>query len=412
MKNIKLKQTNLCFAVTLLPIILPTAVFLLSLIIADHAQEDSIWQKIPFAVMATDVIAIFTFLKKLGTIEWIVLLSTITAVDGWKKDRQFYFTELNGRTSEEVTDAVKFRMNCCAKELETDNKFDSFLGAYKKRRHSFMADTSGFEDYCILYKTQSLTNDFCSNAVSESKSIMRKFAEKGTLPFLQTRSERKKPVTRSCALVIVCDSLAGFDAEKYVHRNFTKGHTGLAVCIYEASTGRYFLNGTLLSSSLFSSVKSADEIAVSLIRKTVFCKKMGLSENSYFIPTDELPYNPERTMYDVIEDIRKDVKNNDRENKRIVKRLKDGEVYFDGDGIFYKKDSRTLLFSVMSEENQEGEEENAKKYVLTEKSWSYPKNCKMSKKDFDEALIKIAEYLNSNGIDFEFTDFEKWVEQN
>lgn len=36
----------------------------------------------------------------------------------------------------------------------------------------------------------------------------------------------------------------------------------------------------------------------------------------------------------------------------------------------------------------------------------------MSKKDFDEALIKIAEYLNSNGIDFEFTDFEKWIEQS
>lgn len=412
MKNIKLKQTNLCFAVTLLPIILPTAVFLLSLIIADHAQEDSIWQKIPFASMAIAVIAVFVFLKKLGTKEWIVLFGTIMAVEGWNKDRRFYFTDINGRTSEEVADTVKIRMNCCGKELETGNKSDSFLGAYKKRRHSFMADTSGFEDYCILYKTQSLTNDFCSNAVSESKSIMRKFAEKGTLPFLQTRSERKKPVTRSCALVIVCDSLAGFDAEKYVHRNFTKGHTGLAVCIYEASSGRYFLNGTLLSSSLFSSVKSADEIAVSLIRKTVFCKKMGLSENSYFMPTDELPYNPERAMYDVIEDIRKDVKNNDRENKRIVKRLKDGEVYFDGDGIFYKKDGRTLLFSVMSEENQEGEEENAKKYVLTEKSWSYPKNCKMSKKDFDEALIKIAEYLNSNGIDFEFTDFEKWVEQN
>lgn len=412
MKNIKLKQTNLYFAVTLLPIILPIAVFFLTIIIADHTQEDSIWQKIPFAAMAIAVIAVFVFLKKLGTKEWIVLFGTIMAVEGWNKDRRFYFTDINGRTSEEVTDAVKFRMNCCAKELETDNKFDSFLGAYKKRRHSFMADTSGFEDYCILYKTQSLTNDFCSNAVSESKSIMRKFAEKGTLPFLQTRSERKKPVTRSCALVIVCDSLAGFDAEKYVHRNFTKGHTGLAVCIYEASSGRYFLNGTLLSSSLFSSVKSADEIAVSLIRKTVFCKKMGLSENSYFMPTDELPYNPERAMYDVIEDIRKDVKNNDRENKRIVKRLKDGEVYFDGDGIFYKKDGRTLLFSVMSEENQEGEEENAKKYVLTEKSWSYPKNCKMSKKDFDEALIKIAEYLNSNGIDFEFTDFEKWVEQN
>lgn len=413
MKNIKLKQTNLCFAVILLPIILPTAVFLLSLIIADHAQEDSIWQKIPFASMAIAVIAVFVFLKKLGTIEWIVLLSTITAVDGWKKDRQFYFTELNGKTSEEVADTVKIRMNCCGKELETGNKSDSFLGAYKKRRHSFMADTSGFEDYCILYKTQSLTNDFCSNAVSESKSIMRKYAEKGTLPFLQTRSERRTPVTKSCALVIVCDSLAGFDAVEYVRKNFTKGHTGLAVCIYEASTGRYFLNGTLFGYyySEFQESK-ADKISAKLIKKIVFCKRMGLSENSYFMPTDSLPCNPEMTIYEVIGEIKKETKNFDRENKRIVKRLKDGEVYFDGDGVFYKKNGRTLLFSVVSEENSEDEKETAKKYVLTDRNWNYPRNNKMSKKDFDEALIKIAEYLNSNGIDFEFTDFEKWIEQS
>lgn len=363
--------------------------------------------------MAIAVIAVFVFLKKLGTIEWIVLLSTITAVDGWKKDRQFYFTELNGKTSEEVADTVKIRMNCCGKELETGNKSDSFLGAYKKRRHSFMAYTSGFEDYCILYKTQSLTNDFCSNAVSESKSIMRKYAEKGTLPFLQTRSERRTPVTKSCALVIVCDSLAGFDAVEYVRKNFTKGHTGLAVCIYEASTGRYFLNGTLFGYyySEFQESK-ADKISAKLIKKIVFCKRMGLSENSYFMPTDSLPCNPEMTIYELIGEIKKETKNFDRENKRIVKRLKDGEVYFDGDGVFYKKNGRTLLFSVVSEENSEDEKETAKKYVLTDRNWNYPRNNKMSKKDFDEALIKIAEYLNSNGIDFEFTDFEKWIEQS
>lgn len=364
----------------------------------------------PFIAIAASVVWLAVFLKKYTT-EWIIFLGTITAVDGWKKDRRFYFTEVNGRTAEEAANAVKFRMKSYAKELETDKKSESLVCACKKRRHSFSEDTSGYEDYYILYKTQSITTDFCSNAVSESKSIMRKFAEKGTLPFLQTRSERKKPVTHSCALIIICDSIGSFNAEEYVRRNFTKGHTGLAVCIYEASTGRYFLNGTLFGSDSFLPEKGAGEIAVSLIKKTVFCKKMGLSENSYFMPTDELPYNPEMTMYDVIEEIKKDVKKSNREKEETVKNLKDGEVYFDGEGIFYKKDGRTLLFSVISEDC-ESEEENAKKYVLTDKNWSYPKNSKMSKADFDEALIKIAEYLNQNGIEFEFTDFEKWLEQS
>lgn len=328
-----------------------------------------------------------------------------------EKDRRFYFTEVNGRTAEEAADAIKFRMKSYAKELEKDKKTESLVCACKKRRHSFSEDTSGYEDYCILYRTQSLTSEFCSNAVSESKAIMSKFLEKGKLPFLQTKKERKQPVTQSCALVIVCDSIGNFNAEEYVRKDFAKGHTGLAVCIYDASTGRYFLNGKLFGSNSFLPEKGARETAVSLIKKTVFCKKMGLSENSYFMPTDDLPYNPEMTMYDVIEEIKKDVKKSNREKEETVKNLKDGEVYFDGEGIFYKKDGRTLLFSVISEDC-EGEEENAKKYVLTDKSWSYPKTCKMSKKDFDEALIKISEYLNQNGIEFEFTDFEKWLEQN
>lgn len=411
MKNIKLKQTNLCFLVSLIPIILPAAVFFISLIIADCAQEESVLRYFPFIAIAASVVWLVVFFKKYAT-EWIVFLGTIIAVDGWKKDRRFYFTEVNGRTAEEAADAVKLRMKIYSKELETDKKTETLVCACKKRRHSFSEDTSGYEDYCILYRTQSLTSEFCSNAAAESKAIMSKSSEKGKLPFLQTRKERKQPVTQSCALVIICDSIGSFNAEEYVRKNFTKGHTGLAVCIYEASTGRYFLNGALLSSGTFSLDKSAGEIAVSLIKKTVFCKKMGLSENSYFMPTDDLPYNLEMTMCDALEKIRKEVKNNDRENEETVKRLKDGEVYFDGDGIFYKKDGRTLLFTVMSEENQGGEELNAKKYVLTEKSWSYPKNCKMPKKDYDEALIKIAEYLNQSDIEFEFTDFEKWLEQN
>lgn len=410
MKNIKLKQTNLCFLVSLIPIILPAAVFFILIIIADCAQEESALRYAPFIAIAASVVWLAVFFKKYAT-EWIVFLGTITAVDGWKKDRRFYFTEVNGRTAEEAADAIKFRMKSYAKELETDKKSESLVFACKKRRHSFSEDTSGYEDYCILYRTQSLTSEFCSNAVSESKAIMSKFLEKGKLPFLQTKKERKQPVTQSCALVIVCDSIGNFNAEEYVRKDFAKGHTGLAVCIYDASTGRYFLNGKLFDSNSFLPEKGAGETAVSLIKKTVFCKKMGLSENSYFMPTDDLPYNPEMTMYDVIEEIKKDVKKSNREKEETVKNLKDGEVYFDGEGIFYKKDGRTLLFSVISEDC-EGEEENAKKYVLTDKSWSYPKTCKMSKKDFDEALIKISEYLNQNGIEFEFTDFEKWLEQN
>lgn len=410
MKNIKLKQTNLCFLVSLIPIILPAAVFFISLMVADCAQEESALRYAPFIAIAVSVVWLAVFFKKYAT-EWIVFLGTIIAVDGWKKDRRFYFTEINGRTAQEAANAVKFRMKSYAKELETDKKSESLVCACKKRRHSFSEDTSGYEDYCILYRTQSLTSEFCSNAAAESKAIMSKSSEKGKLPFLQTRKERKQPVTQSCALVIICDSIGSFNAEEYVRKNFTKGHTGLAVCIYESSTGRYFLNGTLFSSDSFLPEKGAGEIAVSLIKKTVFCKKMGLSENSYFMPTDELPYNPEMTMYDVIEEIKKDVKKSNREKEETVKNLKDDEVYFDGEGIFYKKDGRTLLFSVISEDC-ESEEENTKKYVLTDKNWSYPKNCKMSKKDFDEALIKIAEYLNQSGIEFEFTDFEKWLEQN
>lgn len=408
MKNIKLKQTNLCFLISLMPLLAAAGLFAVSVVIGGNAPEESVWQNSPIVVIAAIIAGAIFFIHKFGTAS-LVLLAAMVSVEKWKKDRQFYFTDVNGKTLEEASRLIKFRMNHYAKELPLENKSKENPWAYKKRRHSWNDDTSGFEDFYILYETQNLTKDFCSNAVAESKSIMRKYAEKGIYPFLQTRRERKTPVTRACALVIICDR-ADFDAGEFVRRNFSKGHTGLAVCICEISTGRYFFNGAAQSSEGILT-SNAEEIAVNLIKKSVFCKKLGLRENSYYMPTHDLPYDPERTLYEVFADIKKDLKRSDNEVRHTVKRLKDGEVYFDGELVYYKKGERTLTYSVIDEDEIEGEEKTDRKTVFVDKTWSYPKTAKMSKADYAEALKKIEEYLKSSGIDFEFKDFEKWLEE-
>lgn len=408
MKNIKLKQTNLCFLISLMPLLAAAALLIVSLVITVNTPEESVWQYSPIAAIAAIIAGAIFFVHKFGSAS-LVLLAAMVSVDKWKKDRQFYFTDVNGKTKEDASRLIKFRMNHYAKELPLENKGEKNPCAYKKRRHSWNDDTSGFEDFYILYETQNLTKDFCSSAVAESKSIMRKYAEKGIYPFLQTRRERKTPVTRACALVIICDR-ADFDAGEFVRRSFSKGHTGLAVCICEISTGRYFFNGSVQSSEgVLTSY--AEEIAVNLIKKSVFCKKLGLRENSYYMPTHDLPYDPERTLYEVFEDIKKDLKCSDNEVRHTVKRLKDGEVYFDGELVYYKKGERALSFSVIDEDEIEGEEKTDRKTVLIHRTWGYPKTAKMSKADYAEALKKTEEYLKSSGIDFEFKDFEKWFKE-
>lgn len=410
MKNIKLQQTKLCYLILIVPILLPAALFILTVSLADHVPENSLLRYSPFIVIAATVAATI-FLYRRFVSEWLLLLFAVSSISKWKKDRQFYFTEVNGRTSEEAADLIKYRMNHYAKELNVQNKSECLLAAYKKRRHSWSADSSGFEDYYILYETQTLTNDFCSKAVTESKSIMRKYAEKGLYPFLQTRKERKQPVTRACALVILCNSVANLNAVDYVRRNFSKGHTGLAVCIYEAGTGRYFINGSALG-AIDPFADNGEERAMNQIKKAVFCNKLGLNENSYYMPTNFLPYSPETTLYEVFEKIKKELKTSEYESRKIAKSLKDGEIYFDGDAIFYKKGGRALNYSVFDEDECDGEEKTDKKTVLVDRSWSYPKSSKMSKKDYEEALNKIDEYLKTQGIDFEFKDFEKWIEES
>lgn len=409
MKNIKLQQTKLCALVLLLPLLVPIIQFGIAILIAYCSAEDSALRFLPFAAIALGIAETVYFGKKYG-ISWFMMLGTIENIHQWKKDRRFYFTDVNGRTAEEAVKAIGLRMSCYAKELNVQNKSECLSCVYKKRRHSWSADSSGYEDYYVLYETQTLTNDFCSNAVTESKSIMRKYAEKGIYQFLQTRKERKQPITRACALVIICNSVANFNAVDYVRKNFSKGHTGFAVCIYEAGTGRYFINGSALG-AVGPFAENGEERAMNQIKKAVFCNKLDLNENSYYMPTDDLPYNPETTLYEAFENAKKELKSSEHENKKIAKSLEDGEVYFDGEGVFYKKNGRTLLFTVTDEEECEGEEPNGKKYVLTSKSWSYPKSSKMSNKDYDEALGKIDGYLKTHGIDFEFKDFEQWLEE-
>lgn len=408
MKNIKLKQTNLCFLILLSPLLVAVALIFGSAAVADIMPEESIWNGLPFVVIVLIIVAaIILFAKRFSV--WLVLFVATESIDSWKKDRQFYFTEVNGRTVESASELIKFRMNHYAKELPLEKKSAELLGAFKKRRHSGDGDTSGFEDYYTLYEADTLTTDFCSGAVAESKSIMRKYGEKGLYPFLQTRRERKRPVTRACATVIVCNK-ADFDAVSYVRRNFSKGHTGLAVCICEMSTGRYFLNGAAQSKEWIFET-GAEAIAINLIKKSVFCKKLNLKDNSYYMPTHDLPFDPEETFYNTYADIKKDLKTSSGEAKRIAKSLKDGEVYFYDDTVYYKKGERTCAYTVMGEDETEGEEKTDKKTVLVDRSWSYPKTSKMSKKDYDEALLKIEEHLKSSGMDFEFKTFEKWLEE-
>lgn len=414
MKNVKLKQTNFCFFILLTPILLPILCFVLSLLIAGNTADNSILRYLPFAVIALTVAAaIFLYRKYISA--WIVLSFAVSSVGKWKKDRQFYFTDVNGKTAAEAANSIKYRMNHYAKELTLQSKSEQLSGAYKKRRHSWNDYTSGFEDYYVLYETQTLTKDFCSNAVTESKSIMQKNAEKGIYPFLQTRKERKQPVTRACALVIICNSIADFNAVDYVRKNFSKSHAGLAVCIYEAGTGRYFINGSALGAD-DSIIADSEATAVKLIKKAVFCNKLCLNENSYYMPADDLPYSPEKTLYEAFEEIKKELKRSDYEIKRTVKKLNDGEVYYDGELVYYKNNGRTLTCSVIDEEDSDrraegSDAESAEKIVLISRSWDYPKSSKMSKKDYAEAFEKINSYLKSNGLAFKICDFEKWIEE-
>lgn len=408
MKNIKLQQTKLCYFVLRLPLLVPVIQFGIAVLIAYCSAEDSALRFLPFAAIALCIAEAVYFGKKY-CISWLMMLGTVASINRWKKDRRFYFTDVNGRTAEEAADLIKYRMNHYAKELNVQNKSECLSGAYKKRRYSWNEDTSGFEDFYVLYETETLTKDFCSQAAAECKSIMRKYGEKGLYPFLHARRERKKPVTRACATVIICNT-ADFDAVSYVRHKFTKGHTGLAVCICEMGTGRYFFNGA--AQSIDGIIDSdAEAISINLIKKAVFCKNLGLHENSYYMPTDDLPYNPETTLYEAFENVKKELKSSEYENKKTAENLEDGEVYFDGEGVFYKKNGRTLLFTVIDEEECEGEEKSDKKTVLVDRSWNYPKSAKMSKKDYDEALGKIEEYLKTHGIDFEFKNFEQWREE-
>lgn len=409
MKKVKLIQAKRCYLILLLPLILPAVLFVASVLFCDLMPESSKVNYLPLAAIVYAIATVAFAAVKFGA-PLLVTAGAVMDIARWNKDRRFFFTDINGRTAEEAVNAIQFRMKYRSKELEITDKSGDLVGAYKKRRHSFRDNTSGFEEYFILYRTTCLTDDFCSNAVADSKKIMQKFAEKGALPFLLIGKKRKKPVTRSCALVIVCDSIGSFNAEEYVRRSFSKAHTGLAVCIYESAGGRYYLNGKTNTLGGFLS-ESAEEISASLIKRVVFCKKMGLSENSYYMPEDGLPYSPETALYDAFADVKNTVKDSENKNKKISQNLSDGEVYFDGDAVFYKKNGRTLLFTVIDEEECEGEEKTDKKYVLTDKNWSYPKLSKMSKKDFDEVLGKINEYLNTHGINFEFKDFEQWLEE-
>lgn len=395
MKNLKIKNPNLCMCFLILVALIIIAIPILLAIILPRTE-------VTLPIVLALLLVVITFFVSRNLLTIIELTSTVDEINAHKKLRQFYFTDINGRTVDSAQQAINARFEKFGKAL--DVKTENGLISARRKRKSYNSDfASGLEEYAVLFKTDSLSKNFCSKVQNECKKIINDNAQKGKWSFLKTRSEKNLPVLRACGAIIICN-VADSEAIKYINREYSKNDISISLCICEMSTGRYYFNAKEIY--VDSLIPLGKNNAEHIIKKLVFKGNLNLESNDYFVPDSQLPYDLEMPLFEFLKKIYKEnnanfgsINKSMRSIKKLVKELQDGEIKILDDIIYYKKNGKTLSFGMYSKKEL-GISDDDRKFVVTEDQWIYPKASKISKNDKEEALSKIGAYLNMQGIDF------------
>ena len=138
-----------------------------------------------------------------------------------------------------------------------------------------------------------------------------------------------------------------------------------------------------------------------MIRKYVFGGKINIRKNEEYVdlPKGLIDYDKNKdTLWSLWRSIKNENENYSKTQKKIFKKLQDGECVFDDDVFYCKIGQRAVDLLV---ENNEESKIITVKYI---DMWSYPKANKISKKDTQAIKNKAELYFNSQGYNIIFEE--------
>lgn len=344
----------------------------------------------------------------------VIPLMSISVVKAWKKDRLWYTTDCNENNRKKALAIIENRIK--NKKCPVDNFNPAPAKVYYKKTPSFSNNQATYEKITIIYETDYLDEKTYNTIINTSKKITKNLKTTVEKRLFFNQKKDKAPTVTGTAVIILAD---------YIDHNIPEPvrnlpdfeNTAIVPCVADFSCNRYYFDGK--KDINFGFGKPAKNIAIDLIIKYVFDKKLPLKGNDKFDYSQfkDADYTPDTTLWffisDLIKAVLQEIKASKSNAKKYGKSLKDGEMLYEDDELYIKKAEKLAIFTAMAdyEDNTDPDliDETTKKGhtlgVIVPDTWSYPKKNKISKKDRKELKEKAKEFFVQKGFEkIEFID--------
>ncbi len=389
MKNIKMKNPNLCVFVLFLPVILITLLGIVAMLV--FSEEIGI----PCFLVAV-VLDLVYLIKNFVEIMSIGLMAE--QVSNWQKTRLWFDIGNENETAQEIAQRITERCKSHGKEKQVKTDCPELVSIRYKRYRSLMLDVAASEKIVLLYRTDYLDSNTYSNIMQSAKSAVKEMKCKVTdLNFLE-KEQKKAPVITAAAMIIIADSI-DFNLPQKIRKTPEFTETAVMPCAIDLTAKRCYFDG--MRDLSFGGSAPVKNRTIKLIVKTVFNGKLPLKNNENF-DYDILDRNATEVT---LAELHKSYKEADAENsadiKRMGKTLGDGDVRIKDGFLYLKHGERLAVFGVFEDEDNPTVVE-----IGTDDFWSYPKKSKISKNDTAILKKRTKEFFKDKKVSFIDGEFE------
>lgn len=327
-RNLKCKNTLLCeLSFIIIPLLLIVAGFVALAVI----PNDEIGSIVLIVCFILGGVSLVLNARHIFTIDF-----TLTSLRNWQKDRLSFETDINGATVSEVEKAITERaLNWGIKQ---ENQNGAVLTLYKKTK-TLNDITKVIHQILVVYSMPTLTFDDYKAKLDELKKQGANF-NKGNdeedtaiaLLFLCDRVEQ-------AVLNSVRDDCDFIDDEKGV----------VLPIIYDALTRQYYLNAYYEYNFI---VKSTKNYLLDSIKKIVFGGRFPIENNDRFDYSNEISVWQDKTLGELIDDMKESEKREKQFVKDTAEQLMDGQMLYKDETLYIKHNGKLAAFMTFEEEDK------------------------------------------------------------
>lgn len=387
MKKVKLKHAVLCQIILLAPII----IFAIMGFVIFGYREDAIGGVSLFSFLILSLVYILKLFPILFTGDML-----FSMIQYWKKDRLWFSADSIGSKPDEITELILGRVCRYGTPIEEYHAKTKPLYVRYKRCRSSTVFWSSIERIIIIYQVDSLNINTYSSIIDSYSQILSQI-KCSKKPFLfQSKEERKAPVCRAAAIIIMAES-ADEEVIKKVRKLPNFETNAILPCIVDLNARRCYFDG--MKDVYISGITGVPpkNIAINLVKKFVFAGRLPLKGNLNYDYSNMSKDMLEQPLFDFIKEFYQETKREKFLSRKISQTMKDGEIREKDDEIFIKRGERVASFLIL-------ENESDCLQICTDEYWSFPNHLKISKTVFADLKEQVREYYAQKNLNVEFLD--------